>query len=106
MNSYIRFKLSLTEDTPTIKPYDEAHWANLPDANDTSLEDSIKILEGVHARLTTLLRSIDRNDLKKGFFHPEHEIIFPLDVTLALYAWHSNHHLAHIKQAIAYEGKY
>ncbi len=106
INSIIRFKLSLTEDNPTIKPYFENRWAELPDTLDLPISTSLSILKGLHARWTYLLKSLQSEDLKKGFVHPEHGKQFYLDETIGVYAWHSNHHLAHIEQAIAYQGKF
>lgn len=97
MNSFIRFKLALTEDSPTIKPYFEERWAELPDSTNASIQASLRIIEGLHARWVTLLKSLDEADFKKTFFHPEHKRTFTLAETTAMYAWHSRHHLAHIK---------
>jgi len=105
MNSFIRFKLALTEPNPTIKPYLEAVWAELPDVSESEALNSIKILEGVHARWTILLQSLQSSDWKKSFIHPEHNKHFFLDENAGIYAWHSNHHLAHIRQAIATKGQ-
>lgn len=99
MNSLIRFKLALTEDTPTIKPYFENLWAELSDSKQISIESSLKILEGLHARWVNLLRSLDENDLDKEFFHPESKVKTSLKNTVGIYAWHCEHHLAHIKNA-------
>jgi len=96
LNSFIRFKLALTEDKPTIKPYYEDRWADLPDARDFPIESSLKIIEGVHQRWTHLIKNLSEEDLKKVFIHPEHNKEFTLIETIGLYAWHSNHHLAHI----------
>ncbi len=106
MNSFIRFKLALTEDSPTIKPYHEDQWAELPDTVSTPIEESLKILEGLHARWTQLLKALSQEDLKKQFVHPEHGKRVSLSENIGLYAWHGNHHLAHIKQAITSEGKF
>jgi hypothetical protein len=106
MNSFIRFKLSLTEDTPTIKPYHEEKWAEMVDSTTTDISQSIKILDGLHSRWITMLNSLNSDDLKKEFIHPEHNIRFSIGATIALYAWHSNHHLAHIKQARKYKGNF
>ncbi len=106
MNSFIRFKLSLTEDTPTIKPYFEDKWAELPDTTETHISESIKILEGLHSRWTKLLKSLNSTDLKKEFIHPEHGRRFSVEENIGIYAWHSNHHLAHIKQALKNNGKF
>jgi len=93
-NSYIRFKLALTEANPTIKPYDEVAWAALPDSR-LPIALSLAILDGIHARLVTLLESLDESDFAKTFRHPERG---PMTIAqnLALYEWHSLHHTAHI----------
>lgn len=97
MNAYIRFKLTLTEHTPTIKPYLEAQWAELADSKAT-INLSLPILEGVHKRWVIILKSMKQEDFEKKMFHPEHNKELILKNVLALYAWHSNHHLAHITQ--------
>ncbi len=96
MNAYIRFKLALTEDSPNIKPYDEASWAKLPDTFETPIEISLKLVEALHQRWTILLKNMSPNDYKKIFLHPEHGTTFRLDETIAAYAWHGKHHLGHI----------
>ncbi len=96
MNSLCRFKLALTEDKPTIKPYYEERWAELNDTKSIPVEPALKMLEGIHTRWAFLMKSILAEDWKKSFVHPESGREFPLDVTAALYAWHSKHHLAHI----------
>lgn len=106
MNSIIRFKLALTEDTPTIRPYYESRWADLIDGNDNNIQDSLHLLKGLHAKLGKLLRNLSSENLSKEFVHPEHGKHFRLDETIGIYAWHSNHHLAHIKQAINYKGSF
>jgi DinB superfamily len=93
-NSYIRFKLALTEDWPTIKPYDEAAWARLPDSR-MPIEPSFDFVTGIHARLVTLLESMKEDDFERGFNHPERGRM-TLGTNLALYDWHSRHHTAHI----------
>jgi len=95
MNAYTRFKLALTEDGPTIKPYQEDKWAELPDSQLTPPEVSIALLEALHMRWVTLLRSLSAADLARKFDHPETGIK-TLEETLALYAWHGRHHVAHI----------
>ena len=100
MNSFMRFKLCLTEELPTIKTYQEAKWAELPDATEADISSSLRLLEGLHARWTVLLRSLDPSVLSKQYIHPEKAQPMDLANTIALYAWHCNHHLAHIKQAL------
>jgi uncharacterized damage-inducible protein DinB len=95
MNAYIRFKLALTESEPTIKPYDEAAWAELSDTRDTPIEVSLALLENLHARWVRLLHSMSDADFAKPFRHPELGLV-PLEKNLAFYAWHGKHHVAHI----------
>ena len=95
MNSYIRFKLALTEHEPTIKPYDESVWAELIDAKTAPIEPSLNLLEGLHNRWTILLRSLSGDDVKRTFNHPELGIV-TIDKYIALYAWHGKHHVGHI----------
>ena len=96
VNAYVRFKLALTETEPTIKPYEEAQWAELPDTGATPPEVSLALLDALHARWVTLLRAMSPADFKRGYIHPEHGRFVPLEEALALYAWHSRHHVAHI----------
>ncbi len=95
MNSYIRFKLALTENNPTIKPYDEGAWAKTPDVATTPLELSLALLENLHKRWVILLRALTPADLARTVVHPELGQL-TVDRLLALYAWHSKHHVAHI----------
>jgi len=95
MNSYIRFKLALTEDEPTIKPYAEERWAQLADVQNTPIEVSLALLDSLHQRWVILLRGLRPGDWQKTFRHPEIGLM-NLDKTLALYSWHGKHHVAHI----------
>lgn len=95
LNSYMRFRLALTEEEPTIKVYNEKKWAELPDAKLSSVDSSLQLIEGLHHRWVILLHSLSNNEWKKAFVHPELGRV-PLDVAAALYAWHSKHHVAHI----------
>jgi uncharacterized damage-inducible protein DinB len=95
MNSYVRFKLALTEENPTIKTYDEALWAQLDDVRTTPIEVSLALLESLHIRWVTLLRSLSAKDFERTFRHPEIGLV-SLDKNIALYAWHGAHHVAHI----------
>ncbi len=97
MNAYIRFKLALTEDEPTIKPYEEHLWAELADIPVTSLEASLTLLEALHVRFVILLRSLKAADWKRTFRHPQLGLM-PLEKNLALYAWHGKHHVAHVTE--------
>ncbi len=94
LNAYVRFKLALTEDDPTIKPYREDRWAELPDSRQP-IENSLVLLESLHRRWMVLLRSLTEEEWKKPFRHPELGLM-TLEKTLALYAWHGKHHVAHI----------
>lgn len=95
MNAYIRFKLALTEDEPTIKPYMEDRWAVLEDTKETPVEVSLALLESLHERWDHLLRSIKPGEWKRTFRHPALGVV-SLDKNLALYSWHGRHHVAHI----------
>ena len=94
MNAYARLKLAITEDTPTIKPFDQDLWARLPDSR-LPVECSVTILEGVHSRWTEINRSLTEHTLARRFAHPELGLL-TVDVHIHLYAWHGRHHLAHI----------
>jgi hypothetical protein len=95
LNSYIRFRLALTEDEPTIKPYYENRWAELDDARHAPIDLSLALLEALHRRWVLLLRSLRPQDLARTFIHPELGVV-DLEKNLSLYAWHGRHHVAHI----------
>lgn len=95
MNSYIRFKLALTEDEPTIRPYMEDRWAELPEAKNAPIEVSLALLDSLHERWTLFLRKLTDADWKRNFRHPDLGLM-SLEKTLALYAWHGRHHVAHV----------
>src|SRR5919199_4518049 len=103
MNAYVRLKLALTEDEPTIKPYDEARWAELADSRDTPIETSLVLLERLHERWVTLLRSMSAHDFARRLNHPENGVM-RLDQMLALYAWHGRHHVGHVTSLREREG--
>jgi hypothetical protein len=95
LNSYVRFRLALTEDEPTIKPYDEAQWAELGDARTAPVELSLALLDALHERWVILLRSLSASDLERKFVHPELGEV-ALIKNVALYSWHGRHHVAHV----------
>jgi len=96
MNAYIRFKWTLTEDAPTIKAYNEKAWAETYEIKqDPAL--SVALLKALHAKWVTLLRSLTPEDLQRSFVHPESGKHFKLDRLIALYAWHGEHHLGHLR---------
>jgi len=95
LNAYTRFKLALTEDTPTIKPYNEAAWATLEDSKTTPVATSLALLDAVHDRWIRILRAMSPSDFSRTLNHPENGIM-NLDQMLALYEWHSRHHVARV----------
>jgi len=97
MNAYVRFKLALTEDAPTIKPYAEDLWAKLPDVAATPIEYSLTLLEFLHKRWVILLRSIKSDEWTRTFRHPDIGVV-SLEKNLAIYAWHGKHHVAHVTE--------
>ena len=97
MNAYIRFKLALTEDEPTIKPYEQDRWAELPDVKSTPIDVSLSLLDSLHDRWVRVLRAIKPEEWKRNFHHPELGVV-SLEKNLALYAWHGRHHVAHITE--------
>ena len=99
MNSLIRFKWALTEDVPTIKAYDQENWALLADSR-LPIEPSLKMLDGIHQRLVALFESFNDADWDRYFIHPETGANITLKRNLALYAWHSNHHLGHVLSVV------
>ena len=97
LNAYCRFRLALTEDNPTIKPYDEAAWAELPDVAAVPVAVSLGLLAGLHQRWVALLKHLPGTDWQRTFYHPENRQTTTLDQALATYAWHGRHHLAHLE---------
>jgi hypothetical protein len=104
MNAYCRFKLALTEDVPTIKPYDETKWAEMPDGRSALVEESLTLLEALHTRWVFLLRAMAPADFERKLAHPEWDAPLSLDHMLALYSWHGRHHVAHVTQLRARQG--
>lgn len=99
VNAYVRLRLALTQTNPEVLGYDQDSWAMLIDAEDGPVEPSIKILDGVHSRLLHLLDSLRHGEFERTYYHKEYEKTYKVWEVVALYAWHSNHHLAHVKQA-------
>ena len=106
MKAFIRFKLALTENNPTILPYNQGAWASLSDVREAPVSDSVKLLEGLHSRWGKLLASMSEADYSKTYVHPEHGQSFSLSHVTGMYAWHCSHHLAHVRQAIHYKGQF
>jgi len=102
-NAYVRFKLALTEEWPTVKPYDEAAWANLSDSRSQPLDASLAFIAALHTRWTALLETLSEGDFQRGYNHPK---MGRQDLTtaLAIYAWHSRHHTAHITSLRSRQG--
>jgi hypothetical protein len=103
MNAYVRFKLALTEDNPTIKPYDEAAWANTADTARTSVDVSLALLDALHQRMVALLESLGDADFARPLMHPENGPM-TVDRLLQMYAWHGRHHVAHVTELRKREG--
>jgi hypothetical protein len=103
MNSYIRFKLAMTEDAPTIRGYEEDRWAELSEARSGPIEISLGLLDALHVRWVAFLRTLGQEDFKRTFIHPQHGL-FRLEQSLALYAWHGKHHVAHITSLRSRQG--
>ncbi|MEB2778880.1 putative metal-dependent hydrolase [Algoriphagus sp. C2-6-M1] len=102
MNALIRFKLALTEDNPTIKPYEEAAWAKMSDYS-LPIEASLNLIDGIHFKWAVILESMTPSDFEKTYFHPESQLSVPLSEVTLMYHWHSMHHLAHIQHLIIRE---
>ncbi|MTH16873.1 YfiT family bacillithiol transferase [Flavobacterium sp. LC2016-01] len=96
MNCFIRIKWALTENNPVIKAYDETLWSELPDNLHMPIEPTLNLLEGLHFRLAYIMKNLSESDLEKSFVHPENNSELKLKQIIGMYAWHSNHHLAHI----------
>jgi len=97
LNAYLRNKLTVTEDEPTIRPYDEKVWAELPEAREADAEISLALLEALHRRWVAFLRALPAAAFSRRFVHPEMPAPMSLDAIVALYAWHGRHHTAHVK---------
>ena len=95
LNAYVRFKLALTEPEPAIKTYEEARWAELPDTRAVPIEVSLVLLENLHRRWVALLRSLSAADFEKTLRHPDLGVV-NLNQLLGMYAWHGQHHTAHV----------
>ncbi len=106
MNSLIRFKWTLTEDTPTIKAYEEAEWAKLSDSQLDDISTSLSFLSALHVKWVFLLKNLSEEEYNRAFIHPEHGKKVNLKMNLAIYAWHCRHHLAHVEQALKHKGKF
>ncbi len=96
INAYIRLKLTLTEDEPTVKPYFEDRWANLIDSEIIPVEESFKLLNALHKRWAAILKNLSDKEWQRNYFHPENKNHVSLREMTALYSWHCDHHLAHI----------
>ncbi len=101
LNSYIRFKWTLTEERPTIKTYDQNLWSERPDARSAPIALSIELLTGLHKRWVYVLRGLTNEELNRTFIHPEMKRELNLKWLIGLYAWHCRHHYAHIELALA-----
>lgn len=104
MNALTRLKLGLTEEGPTIKPYDEAKWAELEDGRSTLVSESLNMIDGLHAKWAYLLERMKPEQFERKINHPEWKTPMSLDTLLALYEWHSRHHVAHITELRKREG--
>ncbi|MDI4645292.1 YfiT family bacillithiol transferase [Cohnella hashimotonis] len=98
MNSLTRFKLALTEERPTIKPYEESLWAELADSRDLPIAPSLALIAAVHVRWTALLASLSDEQFAREFYHPGSGEMTRLDRCLGMYVWHGKHHTAHIER--------
>ncbi len=104
INAYTRFKLAMTEDNPSIKPYEEALWAELEDGKNAPIALSITLLTVLHKRWVIFLKSVDKKTwAQKSYFHPENKKTSPLSEIIGLYSWHGRHHLAQIQALIERE---
>ncbi|MES2417683.1 MAG: putative metal-dependent hydrolase [Bacteroidota bacterium] len=101
VNAYTRLKLALTEDVPVIRPYHEERWAELPDAKSSDIELSISIIIAIHKRLVSTFRTLEPKDFKRKYIHPAIVNELTISYLLGNYAWHGQHHLAHIKLTIS-----
>jgi hypothetical protein len=95
INGYVRFRLALTEDEPTVKGYEQARWAELPDSRTGPLELTLPLLEALHQRWTAMLRALTDQQWTRTYHDPQLAVV-TIDKTLAKYAWHGRHHVAHV----------
>lgn len=102
INSFIRFKLTLTEEKPTIRPYFEERWAELTDGKEDDLTDSLNLITALHSKWSRILHNLKELDLQRIYVHPQYQKEFALYQAIALYAWHCEHHLGHVKLALKY----
>ncbi len=98
MNAYIRLKLALTEDNPTIAPYKEELWAEMADTKTVPVNTSVTLLHAVHRRMLAILENMQEADWQRTYYHPQYKRTFPVWEMVALYAWHGKHHAAHISR--------
>lgn len=103
MNCFIRLKWALTENNPIIKPYDEKLWSELPDSLKMPILPTLSLLEGLHFRLSYIMKNLSENDLERSFIHPENNSEYKIKHIIGMYAWHGNHHLAHITNLKEYK---
>lgn len=106
MNAFIRFKLTLTEDRPTIRPYDQSRWAMLADGDNDEIGLSLAIINNVHRRWIMLMENMTSDDWQRQYVHPEYNSVYTLDQALANYEWHCRHHYQHVVNAINFKTKY
>ena len=103
LNAYVRFKLAVTEDSPTIRTYDEKEWATLPDACEAPVQVSLDLLAALHRRWVDFLRALTPEDFRRSFVHPEMGALH-VDALLEIYGWHGPHHVAHVTRLREREG--
>lgn len=103
MNCFIRIKWALTENNPVIKAYDETLWSELPDNLKMPILPTLNLLEGLHYRLAFIMKNLSETDLEKSFIHPENNSEYRIKQIIGTYAWHGNHHLAHITNLKKYK---
>ncbi len=99
-NAYIRIKLALTEDNPTIKPYDENLWINTKENEILDMDVSLNLIEAIHSKMATLLESLTQTEMERTYFHPQYQKTSKIRDLVSLYSWHGKHHLAHIQLAL------
>src|SRR5438093_12004120 len=99
MNAYIRMKFAITEEAPAVKAYDEARWAELPEAKTGPIEMSVALLEALHRRWVAFLRALPPADFRRSFLHPEWKTV-TIEESIVMYSWHCRHHAAHIEIAL------
>jgi len=106
INAFIRMRIACSNSGGQIAPYDEKAWAEFPDSKSTNLENSMEIISSIHRKWVTFLEGLSEQDLNKSYYHPADKVKVTIREAIQMYAWHGEHHFAHIVQGLASKGSY